>query len=170
MKLKANQYYKLAMPSGWDFYSGRTINYRDSIGKTVKVSDGSGEPALCTATVLHASKNPNDCFIGAKIPCSAYIVEGKPVVHDKTKAGFKELRVVREIKDLGVLFKWRYSEAINPVHPFKIAPPKKITDEHVRLLREWASVRDSVEASVVASVWDSVEASVMASVGASVWA
>ena len=56
-------------------------------------------------------------------------------------------------------------EARNPVHPFKIKPPKKITKQHIALLREWASVRDSVRASV----YDSVGASVYDSVGASVW-
>ena len=63
------------------------------------------------------------------------------------------------------------------VHPFKIVPPKKITKKHLDLLREWASVRDSVRdsvwASVWASVWDSVWASVWDSVRdsveASVW-
>ena len=60
------------------------------------------------------------------------------------------------------------------VHPFQITPPEKITDEHIQLVREWASVRDSVGASVGASVWasvgDSVWASVWASVRDSVWA
>jgi hypothetical protein len=46
------------------------------------------------------------------------------------------------------------------IHPFKITPPEKITEEHTQLVREWASVRDSV----VASVWDSVRHSVMDSV------
>ena len=81
------------------------------------------------------------------------------------------------------------------VHPFHITPPEKITDEHIQLVREWASavasvrasvraasvrasvwasvvdsVGDSFGASVRASVRDSVRASVGASVGASVWA
>ena len=51
------------------------------------------------------------------------------------------------------------------IHPFKIAPPKKITARHLGLLKEWAGVRASVWDSVWASVW----ASVRASVGASVW-
>jgi hypothetical protein len=71
------------------------------------------------------------------------------------------------------------------IHPFQITPPEKITDEHIQLVREWASVwasvRASVWGSVVASVgesvwdsvwdsaWDSVWASVGASVGASAW-
>ena len=66
------------------------------------------------------------------------------------------------------------------IHPFHMNPPSEITEEHIRLLKEWdsvldsvgasvwASVGDSVEASVGASVLDSVEASVWASVGASV--
>ena len=59
------------------------------------------------------------------------------------------------------------------IHPFEIITPE-ITDEHIRLLKEWASVwasvMASVRASVLASVGDSVMASVWASVGASVWA
>ena len=47
------------------------------------------------------------------------------------------------------------------VHPFKISPPKKITLEQIDLLKEWASVRDSI--------WDSVGTSVMYSVWTSVW-
>jgi hypothetical protein len=51
------------------------------------------------------------------------------------------------------------------VNPFDITPPEKITDEHIQLVREWASVRDSVRASVWASVWASVGASVVAYMG-----
>jgi len=43
-------------------------------------------------------------------------------------------------------------EARNPIHPFKIKPPRKITKQHLTLLREWASVRDSVGASVRAYI------------------
>jgi hypothetical protein len=53
------------------------------------------------------------------------------------------------------------------IHPFKITEPV-ITDEHIRLLKEWASVGTSVRASVRASVGDSVGDSVGASVRASV--
>ena len=54
------------------------------------------------------------------------------------------------------------------VHPFRVAPPKKIIKKHIDLLKEWASVRDSVGASVWDSVWDSVRASVWDSVRDSV--
>jgi hypothetical protein len=56
------------------------------------------------------------------------------------------------------------------IHPFQIAPPKEITEEHINLLKEWDSVRASVRASVGASVRASVRASVGASVRASVGA
>jgi hypothetical protein len=55
------------------------------------------------------------------------------------------------------------------VHPFKIEPPKLITEEHLTLLREWTSVRASVWASVGNSVRDSVWDSVWASVRDPVW-
>ena len=56
---------------------------------------------------------------------------------------------------------FNFTEAKNPIHPFKIEPPKEITNKHLKLLKVRASVWDSV--------WDSVRASVGASVGASVW-
>jgi len=60
------------------------------------------------------------------------------------------------------------------VHPFRdISPVLEVSDEHLRLLREWASVvasvrnsvRDSVRASVGDSVRDSVGDSVRAYIG-----
>jgi len=60
------------------------------------------------------------------------------------------------------------------VNPFGVPPPNEITPAHLALLREWASVEDSVGASVGNSVGnsvgDSVVASVRDSVVASVWA
>ena len=157
-------FYKLARPDGWDFYTGNTINYRENIGKIVR-RPNKGKMRLCSGTVIHASREPNQCFIGAEIPCSAYLVEGKPYVEDDDKCGFKQLKVIKELKP-EKLFKWKYKEACNPVHPFKIAPPKKITKEHIALMIKWASVRDSVGDSVRDSVWTSVGDSVGDSVRA----
>jgi hypothetical protein len=56
------------------------------------------------------------------------------------------------------------------VHPFKLKPPKKITEAHIEIIRQWASVRNSVGDSVGASVRNSVRNSVGDSVGASVGA
>jgi len=176
--LRNGKYFKLARPDGWDFYSGKTINYRESIGKTVTCPNQHNENPdiwnshveLCTSTVLHASKNPNDCFVGAKIPCSAYVVYGKPVVATKEKCGFKEFKILEEIPDamLDRLFGWKYSEVCNPLDPRKVTAPA-ITNVQIDLLRNWDSVRDSVWNSVWDSVWDSVWNSVWDSVRDSVW-
>lgn len=59
------------------------------------------------------------------------------------------------------------------VNPFEIEPPKEITEEHVSLLKQWSSVRDSVwdsvGDSVGDSVWKSVKDSVWDSIGDSIW-
>ena len=47
------------------------------------------------------------------------------------------------------------------IHPFNdIKEVKKVTNVHIKLLKEWDSVRDSVRYSVWYSVWDSVSDSV----------
>ena len=165
-KLPRGVYCKLARPNGWDFYSGDTINYRDNIGGKVYAPEPHGK-TLCAPGILHACKNPNDCFVGAKIPCAAFLVRGRSVANDGTKRGFHFLSVLEEVADLNALFGWNYTEACNPIHPFRLAPPV-ITDQHKALLHIWDSVWDSVGASVWASVGDSVRASVWASVWASV--
>ena len=176
-------YYKLARPDGFDFYSGKTINYRENIGKTVLCPPSDwpnrireGVWRLCTTDVLHASDTAEKCFVGAKVPCSLYRVEGTPVVEHYEKAGFAELYVLEEL-DPAEHFKWRYQEAVSPMHPLKIRP-SDITESQISLVRAWASVWNSVTDSVRASVWasvtdsgrDSVWDSVYASVRDSVWA
>jgi len=164
------KYYKLAHPDGWDFYTGHTINYRDNIGRRIVCPEYDKSLGLCSSGVIHASKNINDCFQGnTKIPVSAYVVSGRPVITSDTKDGFKSLTVIEEIIDLDTAFGWKYSEAINPIHPFQqdVEFNKSLVLE---LLKRWASVGASVWASVGASVGDSVWASVWASVWDSVWA
>jgi hypothetical protein len=160
--------YKLAKTNGWDFYTGQTINYRENIGKMVVCPTGRESlPSLCTNTVIHASKNPNDCFVGASIPCSAYKVRGIPVVGDEEKWGFRELEIINEITDLNQLFGWNYNEAYHPINPFTIIPTP-VTDKQIQLLRQWASVGASIRASIGASVWASIGASIRDSVWASI--
>ena len=175
--MRTQKYYKLAMLNGFDFRTGKTINYRENIGKTVIVPSYDEHIkiyTLCTDTVLHASKKPLQCFVGASLPCSAFIVEGKPVVTSPDKCGFTKLTVLEEIPQskLADLFGFDYSQAIAPIHPLKLQAPT-ITNSELLLLQHWASVWASVRASVWASVWDSVWdsvwASVRASVRASVW-
>lgn len=171
MRQKAIEAYKLARPNGWDFYTGKTINYRGdgSFPHQVIVPNGDASRGICSDGVGHASEKPNDCFEGARIPCSAYRLRFFPVCGDSSKWGFLKADVLEEITDLDTLFGWRYSEAINPVNPLKL-PQQKPTKADLELLKQWASVWASVRASVWDSVRDSVGASVWASVDASVWA
>jgi hypothetical protein len=60
-------------------------------------------------------------------------------------------------------------EALNPIYPFKIKPPEKITKRHIEAVKLWASVWDSVGDPVRDPVWASVWDSVGDSVGDSVW-
>ena len=163
----SEQFYKLARPDGWDFYTGSTINYRENIGKVVRPPQ-KGKIELCSSTAIHASREPNQCFIGSKIPCSAYLVSGKPYAEDEDKCGFKQLRIIKELQP-EKLFKWNYKEACNPTNPLAIKPPEKIIKKHIGLLKQWDSVgysvRDSVGYSVWYSVGDSVRDSVWAYIG-----
>ena len=158
--------YKLTRLNGKDFYSN-SVDYAGSIGKIIRVIDYDGPKYIC-GKGLHASRNPNDCFVGASIPCRAFKVNGiGKIAGDSRKCRYKALKVLKEIDDLDKLFGWKYTEVINPINPFKIKPPK-ITDNHIALLKEWDSAWDSVWDSAWDSVWDSVRDSVRISVWASV--
>mgnify|MGYP001591998143 CR=1 FL=1 len=109
--------YKLARPDGYDFYTGETINYRGKghYPHKVVVPNGDASKGICSNGVGHASENLNDCFVGAKIPCSAYRLKFEPICGDSKKWGFIEAEVLEEITDLDKLFGWHYSEVINPI-------------------------------------------------------
>ena len=185
--------YKLARPDGWDFYTGKTINYRENIGRIIKCPNGDASLGICSRGVIHASENPNDCLAGARIPCSAYKVRGIPVCGDIEKWGFLKLEVLDEVFDLDTLFGWKYSEAIAPINPLT-GEVKKPTELDIENLVKWASIEGSIWASIRTgvggsigtnienSIWSSIRTSVgdsartsiensmWASVGGSVWA
>jgi hypothetical protein len=175
-----DKFYKLARPDGWDFFTGETINYRDNIGREVVCPEFDQIGQLCSTSFIHASREPNLCFSGASIPCSAFLVKGTPILEDRNKAGFKELFIEKEIKNKNEFFGWNYNEAINPLNPLKIKS-SKVNKKHLKLLEIWISVSysvgDSVWGNVGVRVWDSVWdnvgksvwESVTASVNASAW-
>jgi len=175
VKAKKERFWKLARIDGFDFYTGKTINYRENIGKEVVCPKYDKNGDLCSGAFIHASRTPDQCFVGADIPCSVFRVEGMPIKEEGKKAGFGNLRIIKEYKPEKV-FKWNYSEAVNPIHPFG-NKPLKITDEHIQLLKKWDSVwgsvrysvRYSVGGSIRYSVGNSVWGSVRYSVGNSVW-
>ncbi len=67
-----------------------------------------------------------------------------------------------------VLAQINVKEALKPINPFLIAPPKRITDKHLDLLREWASIGASIGASIRDSIRASIRDSIRASIGDSI--
>ena len=158
-------FYKMAKVSGWDFYTGKTINYRENVGRIVKLPyPVVGEPLLCSPNVIHASRHPAQCFVGGSMPCSLYKVEGTPLLEDSHKAGFKQLKILEEVeeKDFDEVFGFKYHEALDPLDPRTIDPPA-IGEEEIQLLRKWTSIWTSIRDSI----WDSIGDSIRASIGAS---
>lgn len=92
-----NVYYKVAKPDGFDFRTGRTINYKENVGKTVYCPKNSRNPMLCTSTVLHASSNLLHALSYANIPCTIFKVTGTPVVSSYDKHGFKQMKVEEQL-------------------------------------------------------------------------
>ncbi len=150
MKTKQKIWYKVTNPDLTAKYDGKTL-YKE--GTTVRLPERE-HPALCSSNVLHASTSVLDAlnYFG-EIPCAISEVAGTPVVREDDKAGFFELRVVRNIpeSEYDNLLGFRYSETVNPINPSDVSPPK--IDQHIiDLLKNWDSVRDSVWASVRDSV------------------
>jgi len=131
------RFYKAARSDGWDFWTGKTINYRDNIGKVVR-RQHTGKVEACSSTALHASRTPGRSIFYHTIPCSLFLVEGRVYREDDVKCAFKQLKVIREL-DPREVFKWRYGEAINPVNPLKVPMPS-VSQKHLTWLREWALV------------------------------
>ena len=162
--------YKLTRPDGTDFHSG-TINYAENVGKIIRIKDYDPPESGSFARGLHACYKPLDAFsYNAEIPCRVFTVKGiGRIIKNSNKARYKALKVIKEVDDLDKLFGFNYTEAANPIHPFKLSPPA-ITPEIIFLLKSWDSVRDSAWYSVRTSVGYSVWYSVAASVRDSVWA
>ena len=91
------QFYKVTRPDGFDFRTGNMINYRKNIGKTVSNPKKTKSRKLCTEDVIHASEFFFDALYYGEIPCSIFLVEGIPVSKQSDKAGFKELKIIKEI-------------------------------------------------------------------------
>ena len=156
------------MPDGFDFYTGKTIQYRsDKYPHIVRVPNPNASLGVCSPGVGHASENPNDCFAGAMIPCSAFRIQFEPVCGDKKKWGWVEATILEEIVDLDTLFGWKYSEAIKPIRPFDL-PQREADSDILKLFSELKLIHNSVHNSVHTSVHTSVHNSVYDSVYTSV--
>ena len=90
-------FYKVAKTDGFDFHTGKTINYQDNIGKTVKCPNQSIGNELCSHDVIHASEHFFQALRYGRFPCSIFVVSGEPVKKDTDKLGFKSFKVIKEI-------------------------------------------------------------------------
>lgn len=75
------KFYTLARPDGWDFPSGKTINYRDNIGKVINSYRFNIGEEFFGEAFARASRKPDQAWF--RIPCSVYEVRGTPVRKDK---------------------------------------------------------------------------------------
>ena len=159
-------YYKVTRANGGSYYNPDT---KYEVGKTI-VKPKKQNPEICTSDVLHASERAINALNYGKIKdLKVFKVSGKVVVSRKDKSGFFRLKVLSEIPESkwDEVFGFKISEARNPINPMKIETIP--TENDWKLVDSWASVWDSVGASVWVSVWDSVGASVGNSVWDSVW-
>jgi len=168
--------YKLTKPNGYDFYSD-SINYAKNIGKIIRVDDYAPSSAGIDAKGLHASKNPNNCFIRANIPCRAFEVEGiDKITSDELEGRYQALRVIREIHDLNKLFGWDYEQAINMVNPFKTKAAPQIGTSQLALLKQVTKIKHRIMRSVWNAVgvivgnaiWDNISNEITSTVGAKI--
>jgi len=163
------------------FYKGVRLDRTSHYDKATKWRVGA---------VVRPSKDPHDCHgaCGVGIHCSPtllgavsyqrgpsryYEVEpGQVLGADDTKVRCNQVRVIRELKraEIDELAGFKLWEANHPVNPLLNKRKLLTEDEMTQLIKQWASVRDSVWASVWASVLNSVWESVWDSVGASIWA
>ena len=88
-------FYKVTRPDGGSFHDP-TVVYE--VGKRVRPKPHTGKRRLCGQGVLHASPTAAQAMRYGQWPCKVFEVEGKPFLEEDDKAGFKQLRVVREVE------------------------------------------------------------------------
>ena len=192
-------YYKAVRLDKTSHYDRKT---RWEVGSTVVAEEIDPNPGRACGKGIHCSENLLDAVKYQGGPSLYFLVEpisykGFPAIlcdsNDKVRC--PAVKVLRELdqKELDDIAEFKLWEANHPFNPLLLEKPNLDID-YKTLLKQWASVRasveasvknlvgalvgtsvwDSVRASVGDSVWDSVKASVWASVGdsvrASVWA
>ena len=89
------KFYKATRPDGTSFYDGKT---KWEVGQITRRPKGSpNDFKVCGPSVIHASDAPAETLVGGSWPCRLFEVEGKPVVSEGHKHGFKQLKVVKEL-------------------------------------------------------------------------
>jgi hypothetical protein len=159
------------------------------LGEEYVCADFDDDDTKDCSSGLYATPSIEGCLY-ANLSGDKVIVEceggGKYIEFDIFKARWEKLKPIRVLseKEIRALARtesevkeYNIEEALFPINPFKIKPPAEITDEHISLLKNWASVResfgdsvrDSVRSSLGASLGDSLRFSVWDAVKSSIW-
>ncbi len=126
-------WYKVTRLDGSSFRDP-TVTYE--VGKRVRPKPYSGKRELCGEGTLHASRSAPEAMRYGKWPCRLFEVEGTPFVTDTDKAGFGQLRVVREL-DAWRVFGPNGRHVVAVLDRFKVCTP----DEISRLRSSWDAAR-----------------------------
>ena len=144
------------------YWSKTSDSHEDIISEYKLNADGLGGPNIARVEVAPPKGN-------LSLPLKQWVYKLDQTDVPKwyeAKTAERECRAELKAWKKQKLTGWKVKEAFNPVNPL-LLKLRCIENEKLKLhVAEWASVRDSVGASV----WDSVGDSVRASVGASVWA
>jgi hypothetical protein len=146
------------------YWSKTSDSHEDIISEYKLNADGLGGPNIARVEVAPPKGN-------LSLPLKQWVYKLDQTDVPKwyeAKTAERECRAELKAWKKQKLTGWKVKEAFNPVNPL-LLKLRCIENEKLKLhVAEWASVRDSVGASVRASVRDSVGASVRDSVGDSV--
>ena len=158
-------------------------NFKYKIGKEYTCKDFDDNPNNDCSNGFYATDVeglPYSWNINKK--CFEVEVSGRQVIISQYKQRFEKQTIIREVekdelielarkeeKRLG----YKLSEVLFPVNPL-LFTQREVTEKEIQILKEWASVWETVKASawetVKALAWETGWASVWETVWASVWA
>ena len=157
-------------------------NFKYKIGKEYTCKDFDDNPNNDCSNGFYATDVeglPYSWNINKK--CFEVEVSGRQVIISQYKQRFEKQTIIREVekdelielarkeeKRLG----YKLSEVLFPVNPL-LFTQREVTEKEIQILKEWASVLETVRASVLetvrASVWETVKASAWETVKALAW-
>lgn len=166
-----NRYYKRLTEDMVSPYQ----NFRWKLNKPVVIDDFDDTDIACSRGLYYLTDK--QLLWTSTLPLFEVAVGGQvKIFHDKNRCS--EMTILRRVPTNEIIEIARqvepemgfcYEEALFPVNPFGVTPPKRIESYHLDLLREWASLWVSLWASVRDSIGDSVWQSVRDNVVDSVW-
>ncbi|MEX2430971.1 MAG: hypothetical protein WD645_03525, partial [Dehalococcoidia bacterium] len=145
--------YKITKPDGTPWAADNPVY---QAGRRYRAT-GTGTPELCTDTVLHASRTPEQAAWLGRWPYVLWEVQGKVAVEDDMKVGCRQINVVRL---LPVHLCWGPNG--REVERIIRRVGRITTEESARLAAARAAERDAVRAAARDAAWDAERAAVRA--------